>query len=120
MQMQVFAMIKLELMLCMILFRFNLFSNMFFILNFIRVGGCLINNKIVTYPYRFVKLNDIVTVNTQYFKKVFNAFNAKMHISYRSLYKKKRILKHILTTPKILLNVPNYLIANYKILSVGV
>src|SRR2546423_1921732 len=68
MQLQSFAMIKLESMLCMIIFRFNIFKNMFFIINFIRVGGCLVNNKKVLYPYKFIKLNDLVMINPKFFK----------------------------------------------------
>jgi hypothetical protein len=87
MQLQTFAMIKLEFMLCMILFRFNIFKNMFFILNFIRIGGCIVNNIIVTYPYKFIKLNDIVTIHPKYFKKIFNIFNVNMYFSSRTFIK---------------------------------
>jgi hypothetical protein len=121
MQLQVFAMIKLECMLCVIIFRFNIFTNMFFILNFIRLGGCLVNDKIVTYPYKFIKLNDIVLINPCFFKKIFNSFNISMYFSTQFyLGRKKFFLKKFgLITPKVLLNVPNYLKANYKILAVS-
>jgi len=121
MQLQVFAMIKLECMLCVIIFRFNIFANMFFILNFIRLGGCLVNDTIITYPYKFVKLNDIVLIHPRFFRKIFNKFNANMHFSAQFyLGKKKFFLKKFgLITPKILFNVPNYLKVNYKILAVS-
>jgi hypothetical protein len=112
-------MIKLEFMLCMILFRFNIFKNMFFILNFIRIGGCIVNNIIVTYPYKFIKLNDIVTIHPKYFKKIFNIFNVNMYFSSRTFIKWKTLYRYSLTTPKVLLNIPNYLKANYKILSIA-
>jgi len=108
-----FALIKLECTLATLLFRTNLFTNMYTILNFIKLGGCLVNNKIITYPFRILSIGDTISINNKYFKKILNSFFIKANITFITSHKHER---KFINRPIILLNVPKYIYFNYKIL----
>lgn len=116
---------KLECMLNIVLFRLNFFDNIFIVNNFIRIAGIvLVNNKKVLYPFRFIKINDVISFQTVYFKKMFNIFYK------RSKFNKSFILKKIkkkniqfkptnfklLKSVKNFINVPSNIEYNYKIM----
>jgi len=45
---------------------------MYNIINFIKLEGCLLNNKVITYPFRVIKVGDVLTINKKYFNKILN------------------------------------------------
>jgi len=122
MRINAYSSIKFELLLSVVLFRLNIFSNLYFIKNFIRVGGCEINGIVVTHPYRVLKLGDIVSINKKFFKVIFNKLILMYYIStkykhsiwYRQIKEEK--LRFWLTCPKLILPPPLYIEVNYKIL----
>jgi ribosomal protein S4 len=111
--------LKLETAVCVLIFRLNLFSTMYTVLNFIRLGGCFINNKVVMYPYLFLNKGDILSINIKFFKKVFNIFFFRLFLSKSNLKKNKKFRRkrYLISATKIFVNCPDYIEANYKILS---
>ena len=112
-KMHAYSALSLEMMVCTILFRTNLFTNMYAILSFIRNGGCLLNNKKIIYPFFRMKMGDYISIEKKYFKKLLNTFYIKARSTYLMKIKKNY---RALNRPILMLNVPNYLFSNYKIL----
>lgn len=95
-QFQLFLM--LEGRLENILLRLNFFSSIYFIKRFIESGNVFVNNKTITYSSYFLNYNEIVSIEKRYFKLVYY------------------FLKSKLKSKKILLNVPSFIEADYKLL----
>lgn len=91
-----------EGLLCVVLFRLNLFTSMYFIINFIKSGNVLVNGRVVRNTHYVVSLLDDISIKKDSFAKIFNSFWVR------------------LTSGKILLNVPNYIISNYKIMTFSI
>lgn len=91
-----------EGLLCVVLFRLNLFTSMYFIVNFIKSGNVLVNGRVVRNTHYVVSLLDDISIKKDSFAKIFNSFWVR------------------LTSGKILLNVPNYIISNYKIMTFSI
>jgi len=113
-KLQVTAAIKLECMLSVFLFRINLFTNMYNIVNFIKLRGCLINKKIIIYPFRMLKVGDTLSISQKFFNKVLNDFYLRFRARY--IYKTKKDQSSLLNRPLPLFQLPSYIFANYKIL----
>jgi len=113
-KLQVTAALKLESTISIFLFRLNLFVNMYNIINFIKLEGCLLNNKVITYPFRVIKVGDVLTINKKYFNKILNDFYIKFRSRY--IYKLRKKGKRLLNTPLPILQFPPYIFVNYKIM----
>jgi ribosomal protein S4 len=112
-----YAIIHLETMVNIVLFRMNLFNNVYMSNNFIHLGGIAINEKTIFYKHRFLRVNDILSINKIFFKKIFNIFYQRLTFTRRILKKKGFFFFHNrLITPKLILNSPKYLQVNYKVL----
>lgn len=114
-----YAACRLECMLNMVLFRVNVFDNIYIVNNFIRACGIFVNKKRVNYPFRVVKVNEFISFPLYMFKKVFSIFvkRSKFNKSfllkkYKKKFKKYRLM-HLL---KNFVNLPPYIEYNYKIL----
>ena len=127
MSLQVFHALRLEMMLNMVLFKLNIFRNIYFSNNFIRVKGILLNNKKIFYPFKSIVKGDIVSFSKSCFKKIFNLFTLKMYHNKSLILKKARkvtnwqkvekyFLVNFLRNPRVAINKPAYFIVNYKIL----
>lgn len=127
MSLQVFHALKLETMLNIVLFKLNIFRNIYFSNNFIRVQGILLNNKVIYYPYRNIVKDDIISFAKKFFKKIFNLFTLKLYHNKSLILKKAKkvtnwqaaehyFLVNFLRNPRIALNKPAHFIVNYKIL----
>ena len=127
MSLQVFHALKLETMLNVVLFKLNIFRNIYFSNNFIRVQGILLNNLVVYYPFRSIIKNDIVSFAKKYFRKIFNLFTLKLYHNKSLILKKakkvtnwhaveRHFLVNFIRNPRIAINKPGYFIVNYKIL----
>lgn len=110
MQHNVWVSSRINLMISVLLLKLNIFNNFYFIKNFIKIGGCAVNNNIVTYPYRILKKGDIISINKIYFRVIFNKIIKK----YITLKKKNYIIKNNST---IFNYPPDYIEINYKILT---
>jgi hypothetical protein len=113
-KLQLTAALKLESMLSIFLFRINLFTNMYTIINFIKLEGCLINKKIVVYPFRMLKIGDVITINKKYFNKLLNDFYIKFRSRY--IYNIRKKDSTLLNRPLPILQFPSYIFVNYKIM----
>ena len=78
--------------------RSNLINSIYFIKKFIENGNVMINNIMVTNPLRVLQLGEIVSINKKYSKLI-----------YFSL--KSRLLKR-----KVILNFPDFIELDYKLL----
>lgn len=78
--------------------RSNLINSIYFIKKFIENGNVMINNIMVTNPLRVLQLGEIVSINKRYSK-----------LMYFSL--KSRLLKR-----KVILNFPDFIELDYKLL----
>jgi ribosomal protein S4 len=78
--------------------RSNLINSIYFIKKFIENGNVMINNIMVTNPLRILQLGEIVSINKKYSK-----------LMYFSL--KSRLLKR-----KVILNFPDFIELDYKLL----
>ena len=116
---------KLQCMLNIVLFRLNFFDNIFIANNFIRIAGIvLVNNKKVLYPFRFIKINDVISFHPAHFKKMFNIFykRSKFNKSFiikkmkKKPYRSKPSSFKLLKAVKNFVNVPSYIEYNYKIM----
>lgn len=96
------SILRCEGLLCIVLFRLNLFTSMYFINNFIKSGNVLVNGKPVYSKHYIVKLSDDISIKKNVFVKVFNSFWLRL--------KSKRLL----------INTPDYIISNYKILTFSI
>lgn len=68
------SILRSEGLLCIMLFRLNLFTSMYFIHNFIKTGNILVNGKPVYNKHYTVKLFDDVSIKKDAFVKIFNSF----------------------------------------------
>jgi len=89
---------NLEFRIDMILYRSNLFKNMYLIRKYLKFKYIYINDKIIQKPYYFVKIADIITIE----KKLHN-------------FLKKKFIQNG-KKGKIMLQLPRFLFLNYKIL----
>lgn len=80
------------------LMRLNLFPSIYFIKKFIEYGNVFVNNKIINYASYNLNLNEIVSFNKRYYKKLY-------------FFIKSQLRRH-----KVLLNFPNFIEADYKLL----
>jgi hypothetical protein len=78
MKFRALSMLKLELSLALVLFKLNLFDNIYFSKNFIRIGGCFIDNRLIIYPFYSLNLFEVLSIKRKFFKKIFNIFFNKM------------------------------------------
>lgn len=85
--------------LSFILFQMNISSNLYFTRNFIKRGFVLVNNKVKINPNYIVNLFDNISFKKNIFKKIYLMF------------------KFRLKNNKILINSPNYLEINYRIMT---
>lgn len=81
-----------------VLFRLNYFPSIYFIKRFILSGNLFINNKVVNYPCYFLNPGEIVSINKNYFKFAYYSIKAR------------------LKSKKVLLNLPSFIEADYKLL----
>lgn len=127
MSLHVFYALKLEMMLNMVLFKLNIFNNIYFSNNFIKLNGILLNNRPVYYPFRSITRNDVVSFSKIYFKKIFNLFTLKLYHSRSLILKKakkitnwqkaeKYFLINFLRNPRVVFDKPRYFVVNYKIM----
>ena len=119
--------LKLETMLNIILYKLNIFKNIYFSNNFIRLKGILLNNKLIYYPFKSIIKNDVVSFSKNCFKKIFNLFSLKLYHNKNLILKKakkvsnwrsveKFFLINFLKNPRVAINKPAYFVVNYKIL----
>lgn len=80
------------------LMRLNFFPSIYFLKRFISFGNVFVNNVKVCYPSYFLSYNEIVSINKKYFKSVY--FFLKSSIKFK----------------RILLNLPTFIEADYKLL----
>lgn len=91
--------LMLEARLDNFLFRLNFLPSVYFIKKFIRNGNVFVNNKRITFDSYLLNFNQIVSINKRYFKYIY--------CSLKSRLKKKAVL----------LNYPNFIEADYKLLT---
>jgi hypothetical protein len=109
--------VRLETMASTVLFRLNLFTNTYFSQNFIHLGGCQINNKLIKYSGTILKLYEMIIIVKFFFKKIFNSFFSRLYFSKYNLKKNKKFSrKSFMCATQIFINIPLYFEANYKIL----
>jgi len=80
------------------LMRLNLFPSIYFIKKFIEYGNVFVNNKIINYTSYNLNFNEIVSFNKRYYKRLY--FFIKSQLRRR----------------KVLVNSPNFIEADYKLL----
>jgi ribosomal protein S4 len=80
------------------LMRLNLFPSIYFIKKFIQYGNVFVNNKVINYASYNLNFNEIVSFNKRYYKKMY--FFIKFQLKHR----------------KIILNLPPFIEADYKLL----
>ena len=89
----------LEARLDNFLFRLNFLPSIYFLKKFIRNGNVFVDNKKITFDSYLLTFNQIVSINKRYFKYIY--------CSLKSRLKKKQVL----------LNYPNFVEADYKLLT---
>lgn len=92
------AMSLLESRLETFLLRLNLFPSVYFVKNFILHKNVFVDNRIISYSSHILKLNEIVSFNKKYHKRLY------AHI------------KQALKSRKVFINFPPFIEADYKLL----
>lgn len=69
---------RLELMLNMVILGLLFVDNIFMSNNFIRVIGVKVNDKVVSYPYRNLLKNDVISFEKANFKKMYNLIKVRL------------------------------------------
>lgn len=80
------------------LMRLNLFPSVYFIKKFIEHGNVFINNRVINYAAYNLNFNEVVSFNRKYYKKLY--FFIKSQLKQR----------------KIIINLPPFIEADYKLL----
>jgi ribosomal protein S4 len=110
------------------LLRVNFLPTIYFIKRFILYGNVFVNNKIEKHSHYQLRFNEIVTVDRKYFNFVYYflksslkpepcglALQKKLKFFKRSIPVKKQS-KLILQPKRILLNYPDFMEVDYKLL----